>query len=162
MRAKSRRGRPKQSEPHPVDIHVGSRLRQQRTELGISQQNLAATLGVAFQQVQKYEQARNRISGSRLYRLSKALDVPVTFFFEGITFSTLTTELAAPPAASEYTDPLDTPESTELLAAYHAIPDPLTQRRLRDLAKTLATGPDRTASNARRSGVRKRSRRERV
>ena len=74
--------RPKQSTP--VDTHIGSRLRQRRTELGISQPNLAASLGLTFQQLSKYEHATNRISAGRLYEFSRALDVPITFFFEGI------------------------------------------------------------------------------
>lgn len=71
--------------PHPIDVHVGLRLRDRRIELGMSQPKLAATLGIAYQQLYKYEQAKNRISASRLYQLSEVLDVPVTFFFEGIT-----------------------------------------------------------------------------
>ena len=70
-----------QAKPHPVDIYVGSRLRKRRTALGISPPKLAAALGIAYQQLYKYEQAKNRIS---LYELSKVLDVPITFFFEGI------------------------------------------------------------------------------
>ena len=83
MRAKPT-GRQRRDGPHPVDIHVGLRLRQRRTELGISQPELAAALGIAYQQLYKYEQAKNRISASRLYELSKALDVPVASFFEGL------------------------------------------------------------------------------
>jgi len=83
MRAKPA-GRRRRSGPHPVDIHVGMRVRERRTELGISQPELAAALGIAYQQLYKYEQAKNRISASRLYELSEVLDVPVTFFFEGI------------------------------------------------------------------------------
>ena len=78
----NRRSLPKQSTP--VDIHIGSRLRQRRTELGISQPNLAASLGLTFQQLYKYEDGTNRISASRLYEVSRAMDVPITFFFEGI------------------------------------------------------------------------------
>jgi len=73
-----------QAKPHPVDIYVGSRLRQRRIALGISPPKLAAALGIAYQQLYKHEQAKNHISSSRLYELSKALDVPITFFFEGI------------------------------------------------------------------------------
>jgi transcriptional regulator with XRE-family HTH domain len=83
MRAKPA-GRRRRSGPHPVDIHVGMRVRERRTELGISQPELAAALGIAYQQLYKYEQAKNRISASRLYELSEALDVPVAFFFEGL------------------------------------------------------------------------------
>jgi transcriptional regulator with XRE-family HTH domain len=77
-------GRQTQSGPHPVDVHVGSRVRERRMTLGMSQPKLAAALGIAYQQLYKYEQAKNRISAARLYELSKLLGVPVTFFFEGV------------------------------------------------------------------------------
>jgi transcriptional regulator with XRE-family HTH domain len=67
----------------PLDIYVGERLRQRRIELGISQRELAAELGLSHQQVQKYECATDRISASRLFRISKILDVTLPFFFEG-------------------------------------------------------------------------------
>jgi transcriptional regulator with XRE-family HTH domain len=73
MRAKSRPGRPKQNRPHPIDIYVGSRLRERRIQLAMSQPTLAAALGITFQQLYKYEKAKNRISASRLYLFSKAL-----------------------------------------------------------------------------------------
>jgi transcriptional regulator with XRE-family HTH domain len=144
--------------PHPVDIHVGLRLRQRRTALGRSQPKLAAALGIAYQQLYKYEQAKNRISASRLYHLSKALDVPVTFFFEGITPDTSTT-VPGPPAINEQTDPLDTAEAAELLAAYNALQDPMMRRLLLDLARALATGPNEAPANAGRSRRRNGSRR---
>src|SRR6476660_10166011 len=79
-----RRGRRrKEGGPHPVDIHVGARVKKRRTELGISQEKLAEALGLTFQQVQKYERAANRISASRLYRIGMTLGVDVPFFFEG-------------------------------------------------------------------------------
>jgi transcriptional regulator with XRE-family HTH domain len=83
VRAKSRRRR-KQIGPDPVDIHVAMRVRERRIELGISQPKLAAALGIAYQQLYKYEKAKNRISASRLFGLSKALGVPIAFFFEGM------------------------------------------------------------------------------
>lgn len=70
--------------PHPVDLHVGKRLKQRRMLLDLSQQALGAHLGLSFQQVQKYERASNRISASRLYALAQILNVPVGFFFEGL------------------------------------------------------------------------------
>ena len=69
---------------HPVDVHVGSRVRQRRWILGITQQALAEELGVTFQQVQKYEMGVNRISASRLWAIARLLGVPVEFFFEGL------------------------------------------------------------------------------
>jgi transcriptional regulator with XRE-family HTH domain len=70
--------------PHPVDIHVSMRVRERRIELGLTQPDVAAELGINFQQLYKYERAKNRIGASRLYEFSKVLGVPITFFFEGI------------------------------------------------------------------------------
>jgi transcriptional regulator with XRE-family HTH domain len=82
MRAKAP-GRQRPIGPEPVDVHVAMRVRERRIELGMSQPKLGAALGVTFQQVYKYENAVTRISAARLLGLSKALAVPVTFFFEG-------------------------------------------------------------------------------
>ena len=71
-------------DPHPVDIHVSMRVRERRIELGLTQPAVAAELGITFQHLYKFEKAKSRISASRLYGLSKALGVPVTFFFEGL------------------------------------------------------------------------------
>lgn len=70
--------------PHPVDTHVGVRLRLRRKLLGISQERLGQVLGVTFQQVQKYERGRNRVSASMLYRAASALEVKVGYFFDGL------------------------------------------------------------------------------
>ena len=68
--------------PHPVDVHVGRRVRMRRAFLGMSQTTLGEAIGLTFQQVQKYERGTNRIGSSRLFDLCRALDVPVEFFFE--------------------------------------------------------------------------------
>src|ERR687896_2738611 len=68
--------------PNPMDVHVGSRIRLRRTLLGMSQERLAEAIGLTFQQVQKYERGANRIGASRLFDLSRVLDVAVSFFFE--------------------------------------------------------------------------------
>ena len=68
--------------PDPIDIHVGMRLRKRREDLGVSQKSLAEALGVSFQQVQKYEKAKDRVSASRLYRIAHELGVPVGWFFD--------------------------------------------------------------------------------
>jgi transcriptional regulator with XRE-family HTH domain len=99
MRAKSRSGRPKRNAPHPIDIHAGLRLRERRIQLGMSQPKLAAALGITYQQLYKYEQAKNRISASRLYQMSKALGVPVTFFFEAIAENDAETQKPKRPKA---------------------------------------------------------------
>lgn len=70
--------------PNPVDVHVGRRVRLRRKELGVSQAWLANRLGLTFQQVQKYERGSNRISASKLYQIASVLEVPITYFFEGL------------------------------------------------------------------------------
>ena len=70
-------------EPHPVDKHVGSKIRQRRTMLGVSQEKLADSLELTFQQIQKYETGRNRVSASRLYQIGKILETTVSHFFDG-------------------------------------------------------------------------------
>ncbi len=70
--------------PDNIDKFVGKQLRTRRTLLGLSQENLANSVGVTFQQVQKYERGTNRISASRLYSFSKKLDVSIDYFYEGI------------------------------------------------------------------------------
>jgi transcriptional regulator with XRE-family HTH domain len=67
-----------------IDKHVGLRIRNRRTLMGLSQEKLADSVGVTFQQVQKYERGTNRVSASRLYRFSKILGVSIDFFYEGI------------------------------------------------------------------------------
>ncbi len=71
--------------PNPVDVHVGARLRQRRTLLGMSQTTLGDALGMSFQQVQKYEKGTNRISASRLFNLARVLDVPIQYFLDDMT-----------------------------------------------------------------------------
>ena len=68
---------------HPVDVHVGKRIRHRRWMNGTTQQQLAEAVGIKFQQIQKYETGMNRVSASRLWDISKVLNVDVAFFFEG-------------------------------------------------------------------------------
>src|SRR5215831_229867 len=77
-----RRRRQKSDKPNPTDVHVGSRVRLRRTLLGMSQEKLGEAIGLTFQQVQKYERGANRVGASRLFDLSRVLDVPVSYFFE--------------------------------------------------------------------------------
>src|SRR5260370_42459396 len=67
---------------HPVDVHVGMRMRQRRALLGMTQSKLGAAVALTFQQIQKYERGSNRIGSSRLFEFAKALDVPVSYFFD--------------------------------------------------------------------------------
>ncbi len=121
--------------PDPVDVHVGKRLRQRRTLLGMSQEKLAQAFGVSFQQVQKYERGANRISASRLYLLTKILDVPVTYFFEGLPTVTPT---QADTEAADTPDRMTSRETLELVRAYYRISDPVVRKRLVDLARALS------------------------
>src|SRR6185369_3833986 len=77
--------RPKLEKPNPVDVHVGARVRLRRTLLGMSQEKLGEAVGLTFQQVQKYERGANRVGASRLFDLSRVLDVPVSFFFDDMS-----------------------------------------------------------------------------
>ena len=79
---KSNRGRTPTGAPNPIDVHVGRRMRLRRQLLGLSQETLAAMLGLTFQQVQKYERGMNRIGASRLWDISKVLNVPISFFYD--------------------------------------------------------------------------------
>ena len=122
-----------------VDLHVASRLREQRTVLGISQRQLAATLGLTFQQIHKYEQGKSRISAGRLYEFGKVLGVPITFFIEGVA-DALTP--AVPLAIDGHTDELGRREAIELFTAYRAISDPVVRRSLRELTRALGPEPN--------------------
>jgi transcriptional regulator with XRE-family HTH domain len=118
--------------PHPVDVHVGKRVRHRRWLVGMTQQQLAESVGIKFQQIQKYETGANRVSASRLWDIADALDVDVSFFFEG-----LETEEKAGESGSVPADLLGDKEALELVRSYYAIPENQ-RRRLFDLARVLS------------------------
>ena len=130
------RGRRKSETPHPIDIHVGMRVRERRAEIGISQERLAAELRLTFQQVQKYERAANRISASRLYQIAKFLDVKPPFFFEGYQER----GGAEPPEEAIDFDPMRRREAIELVQAFLSIKDPVLRDNLMRLARSFAAG----------------------
>jgi transcriptional regulator with XRE-family HTH domain len=123
--------------PHPVDVHVGERVKERRLELGMSQDKLATELGLTFQQVQKYERAANRISASRLYRMGRVLGVDVPYFFEGYR-SAASFGFAEPPLESFQSNQLDRPEAIEILEAFAGL-DPARRRGMLELARMLAS-----------------------
>ena len=130
--------------PNPIDIHVGGRVRLRRTLLGLSQEKLGAAVGLTFQQIQKYERGANRIGASRMYALSRVLDVPVAFFFEemppeisGIGGKPVP-GLAEKFQAEFSHDPLAKRETLELVRAYYRIKDSNVRKRLYGLIKTLS------------------------
>jgi transcriptional regulator with XRE-family HTH domain len=120
---------------HPVDLHVGKRLRHRRWMIGMTQQQLAGAVGIKFQQIQKYESGANRVSASRLWDLAQALSVPVSFFFEGLD------EQAAEPDDALSPDLLGDKETLELVRAYYAL-DEEPRRRLLELTKALTVPGD--------------------
>jgi len=127
---------------HPVDTHVGSRLRQRRALLGMSQTDLGKAVGLTFQQVQKYERGFNRISSSRLFEFSKVLDVPVAHFFDGMDAAAVGAKRkpGRPRAADKPTDgDLNTKRETlELVRAYYKIRSKSLRTKTRELIEALA------------------------
>ena len=132
--------------PNPIDVHVGQRIRQRRTLLGMSQERLAEAIGLTFQQVQKYERGANRVGSSRLFDLARVLDVPISYFFEemeagvaakspsrlmGVSESKMQAYAAEP-------DQLAKRETLELVRAYYKIAEPRVRKRIFELTKALA------------------------
>jgi len=120
---------------HPVDVHVGKRVRHRRWMVGMTQQQLGETVGIKFQQIQKYETGMNRVSASRLWDIAAALEVPVSFFFEGLS-ADATAQLDAE-ALEARGDLLADKEALELVRSYYNIPE-AQRRRLFDLARVLS------------------------
>jgi transcriptional regulator with XRE-family HTH domain len=115
---------------HPVDAHVGKRIRHRRWMVGMTQQQLADKVGIKFQQIQKYETGMNRVSASRLWDIADALGVSISFFFEGL-------DDARENARSAEADLMADKEALELVRSYYAIPE-AQRRRLFDLARVLS------------------------
>jgi transcriptional regulator with XRE-family HTH domain len=138
----------KESRPSPVDMHVGARIRLRRTLMGMSQERLGDALGLTFQQVQKYERGVNRVGASRLFDLSRVLDVPISFFYDNMP-EPLNPGGSAAPAARAVTgfaeqqagfgtdDTLNKRETLELVRAYYRITDPAVRKRVFDLMKSM-------------------------
>ena len=120
-----------------TDLHIGKRLRRRRRLLGMTQQDLAELVGVRFQQIQKYECGANRITSSRLYDLSKALNVSVQYFFDGIEGTNLL-GLAANDAERLDSDIMSQKETLELVRAYYRLGE-RPRKRLLELAKAFET-----------------------
>jgi transcriptional regulator with XRE-family HTH domain len=142
-------GMEREGRPSPIDVHVGSRIRLRRTLLGMSQERLGEALGLTFQQVQKYERGVNRVGASRLFDLSRVLDVPISFFFDDMPDS-LASVYGGQPARrmSGFAesqegfsdDTLNRRETLELVRAYYRITDPAVRKRVFELIKSM--GPN--------------------
>lgn len=140
-------------QPNPVDVHVGARVRERRTLLGLSQEKLGEALGLTFQQVQKYERGTNRISASRLYDLCHVLDTDMNYYFEDLPEDIaqqaprraggLPEEARTPETRN---DPLNKRETLELVRAYYRIHDPELRRRLFEMTKALGAMKPKTGT----------------
>jgi len=121
----------------PIDVHIGNRIRLARTAMQMSQAQLGEAMDLTFQQIQKYESGANRISATRLFRLSQVLHVSITYFFEGVVGK-------RPANYSKHVPPdtltkfLSTNESTQLTVAFAQITNPSVRKRALDLIKSLA------------------------
>ena len=122
---------------HPVDVHVGKRIRHRRWMVGMTQQQLAEKVGIKFQQIQKYETGMNRVSASRLWDIAETLGVPVAFFFDGMEASVGDLDAAAPVEGFVPADILADKEALQLVRSYYAIPENQ-RRRLFELARVLS------------------------
>ena len=119
-----------------IDLHLGKRLRRRRRLLGLTQQQLADAVGVRFQQIQKYECGANRISAARLWSLAEALEVPVSYFYDGLSASA---PVEIPPERGDGGEILARKETQDLIRAYYQLGE-RPRRRLLDLAKSLHNG----------------------
>jgi transcriptional regulator with XRE-family HTH domain len=143
----------RESRSSPIDAHVGSRIRLRRTLLGMSQERLGEALGLTFQQVQKYERGVNRVGASRLFDLSRVLDVPISFFFDDMP-EPLAASYGGQPAAlgarrsfgfadgqesfgGAADEAMNRRETLELVRAYYRITDPAVRKRVFELIKSL-------------------------
>ena len=130
-------------------MHVGARLRQRRTLLGMNQTKLGDAIGVSFQQVQKYENGANRISASRLFGLSRMFDVPIEYFFDDMPTAVAASSPAlgggrAKEPPSYEPSPMAKRETLKLVHAYYKIRDPQIRKRLYELTKALGAAASRS------------------
>ncbi len=137
--------------PDPVDIHVGARLRMRRNLIGLSQEQLGKSLGLTFQQIQKYERGINRMGSSRLFQIAKTLSVPVAYFFDDMP--TLLDMPSQPGFAESEQAPLEKAsalerqndqdimrrrETLELIRAYYRIQDGKQRRKVYELIRSMS------------------------
>ena len=130
-----------------IDLHLGKRLRRRRRLLGLTQQQLAGACGVRFQQIQKYECGANRISAARLWQLSEALEVPVGYFFDGLSDGAPRLREREAERTGNVAGPgelVARKETLDLIRAYYQLGE-RPRRRLLDLAKSL-NGADSDAA----------------
>jgi transcriptional regulator with XRE-family HTH domain len=120
---------------NPIDIQVGNRVRIRRMLIGMSQERLGDLLGLTFQQVQKYEKGVNRIGAGRLFEVSRILNVPIDFFYEGVAAQLSGSEPESTPPVMEF---VSSGEGLQLSLAFMKIKDAKVRKRVLDLVKSLA------------------------
>lgn len=129
--------------PHHVDVYVGRKLKERRSMLGISQQKLGQSLGITFQQVQKYEKGKNRISSSMLFEAADALNAPIDYFFDGLSSPKSKTKAAKNALHEEksgFEGPSLNKETIKLIRYYHSIKEESVRKKVLSLIKSLASG----------------------
>ena len=135
------------SGPHPIDVHVGSRVKLRRMILGMSQESLGKSLGLTFQQIQKYEKGVNRIGASRMFELSKLLQVPVQFFYDEFASETKAAPgFAEPDMGEPLMNLLSTNEGVQLCRYFAEIRDPEVKKRVLELVRSIAETETASAS----------------
>ena len=126
--------------PNPIDRHVGLRIRMRRKELGISQERLAESIGLTFQQVQKYERAANRVSASKLWEMARALNTSIAYFYEGLSETPEAPGSNLPRETVQ--DFLMTPEGLELASSFPKIAQGRVRRKILDLVRVMSEDPN--------------------
>jgi transcriptional regulator with XRE-family HTH domain len=121
--------------PTSIDVHVGARLRVRRAQLDMSQSELGDSLGVTFQQVQKYERGTNRVGASRLFNMSRVMDVPVTYFYDGLDDQG---QVADRKSSDQLYDFIASPDGLALADAFAKITDQDVRRRVIELLRSLS------------------------
>ena len=133
--------------PNPVDIHVGSRIRLRRNMLGMSQEKLGESLGITFQQIQKYEKGTNRVGASRVQAIATVLGIPIEYLFKdapGHENAPLK-GFAEEDGTASVMDFCSSAEGLQLNRAFVKLADPRVRRRIIELVKALSAGPDEAA-----------------
>jgi len=134
--------------PDPVDVLVGRRVRLQRRQLGLSQERLASSLGLTFQQIQKYERGANRISASKLYQIACCLQVEISYFFDGLPSPIGVPGCHDGSTASQVLEHLlIEPHGHTLALAFPRIQSANVKKRLAELARELAANEDPPAEH---------------
>lgn len=129
--------------PNPVDIHVGARIRLRRNMIGLSQEKLGESLGITFQQIQKYEKGMNRVGASRLQAIANILNVPVTFFFDDMPGQSDNPRGFDEENETTYVVGfLNSSEGIQLARAFAKIGDAKIRRKILDLVRTLGQEDD--------------------